>query len=208
MQLELGTEEAEAIIDPILDAVREDVGDRTVLVGGPPCQAYSLVGRARNRGNTSYVASEDSRHFLYREYIRILQKLRPAAFVMENVKGLLSAKVDGERIFHKVLGDLRSAGGGPDTYRIFPLSPEPGPLGQEHLIHAEKHGIPQTRHRVILFGIGTSLWSVARGLARDEDRYKALLARADGPREGDRDGRGNLSGHTPSASVFCLSRNR
>jgi len=42
-------------------------------------------------------------------------------------------------------------------------------------------------------GIGTSLWSVARGLARDEVRYKALLAEADGPREGDRDGRGNLT---------------
>src|SRR5690606_15597285 len=41
--------------------------------------------------------------------------------------------------------------------------------------------------------IGTSLWSVARGLARDEQRYKALLAQADGPREGDRDGRGNLT---------------
>jgi Fic family protein len=42
-------------------------------------------------------------------------------------------------------------------------------------------------------GIGSSLWSVARGLAREEDRYKVLLARADGPREGDRDGRGNLT---------------
>jgi Fic family protein len=42
-------------------------------------------------------------------------------------------------------------------------------------------------------GIGNSLWSVARGLARDEERYKALLAQADGPREGDRDGRGNLT---------------
>ena len=42
-------------------------------------------------------------------------------------------------------------------------------------------------------GIGTSLWSIARGLARDEERYKALLARADGPRDGDRDGRGNLT---------------
>ncbi len=41
--------------------------------------------------------------------------------------------------------------------------------------------------------IGTSLWSVARGLARDEPRYKSLLAQADGPREGDRDGRGNLT---------------
>ena len=42
-------------------------------------------------------------------------------------------------------------------------------------------------------GIGTSLWSVARGLARGETRYKALLAQADGPREGDHDGRGNLT---------------
>jgi Fic family protein len=42
-------------------------------------------------------------------------------------------------------------------------------------------------------GVGTSLWSVARGLARSEARYKALLAQADGPREGDRDGRGNLT---------------
>lgn len=42
-------------------------------------------------------------------------------------------------------------------------------------------------------GIGTSLWSVARGLARDDARYKALLAQADAPREGDRDGRGNLT---------------
>lgn len=42
-------------------------------------------------------------------------------------------------------------------------------------------------------GIGTSLWSVARGLARQQERYKALLMAADGPREGDRDGRGNLS---------------
>ena len=42
-------------------------------------------------------------------------------------------------------------------------------------------------------GIGTSLWSVARGLAREEELYKKLLAQADGPREGDRDGRGNLT---------------
>lgn len=50
-------------------------------------------------------------------------------------------------------------------------------------------------------GIGTSLWSVARGLARDEAQYKALLARADGPREGDRDGRGNLT--QQGLTEFC-----
>ena len=50
-------------------------------------------------------------------------------------------------------------------------------------------------------GIGTGLWSVARGLAREDQQYKALLMRADGPRAGDRDGRGNL---TESGLVdFC-----
>jgi Fic family protein len=50
-------------------------------------------------------------------------------------------------------------------------------------------------------GIGTCLWSVARGLARDEERYKALLARTDGPREGDRECRGNLTQRGPIE--FC-----
>lgn len=56
-------------------------------------------------------------------------------------------------------------------------------------------------------GIGTSLWSVARGLARDEQMYKKLLAQADGPREGDRDGRGNLTQRGLVAfSKFFLER--
>jgi DNA (cytosine-5)-methyltransferase 1 len=110
--LELGTDAAKAALDPRLDKLRAE-SSRTIVIGGPPCQAYSLVGRARNRGIRGYIPAEDSRHFLYREYIRILEKLRPAAFVMENVKGMLSATVDGETIFHRILDDLKSAGGAP-----------------------------------------------------------------------------------------------
>ena len=151
--LELGTPEAQAAIDPILDEIRLEADGDAILIGGPPCQAYSLVGRARNRGIKDYVASDDPRHFLYREYIRIIDRLRPVAFVMENVKGMLSSKVDGEPIIDRILADLRSAGGGADTYVLVPLvSGGKGP-SVGHIIRCEDFGIPQSRHRVILLGI-------------------------------------------------------
>jgi DNA (cytosine-5)-methyltransferase 1 len=157
-QLELGLPGTAGELDPILRRISEEASGESVLVGGPPCQAYSLVGRARNRGIPDYDAATDHRHFLYREYIRILGLLRPAVFVMENVKGFLSSRVEGNRIFTKVLSDLRSAGG-PDSYRIIPLTAERGRDGTEYLIRAEKYGVPQARHRVILLGVRADLAS-------------------------------------------------
>ncbi|EJM85117.1 DNA-methyltransferase Dcm [Pseudomonas sp. GM74] len=136
--------------------------------GGPPCQAYSLVGRSRNLGKANYSAENDHRHFLYKEYLRIIKERQPTVFVMENVKGILSSKVGGEGIFtqilqdltdpHKALGDATPG----KKYRICSLvtgqSFDPGddvdkvdPRG--FIIRAEEHGIPQARHRVILLGI-------------------------------------------------------
>jgi DNA (cytosine-5)-methyltransferase 1 len=153
LQLELGTPEAASQIDPMIDRIAAEASDRCILVGGPPCQAYSLVGRARNRGNADYVASEDHRHFLYREYIRILARLKPVAFVMENVKGFLSASIDGENIFAKVTADLMEAGGFRDSYSIQPLVVSTARSGAAYILKAEDHGVPQRRHRVILFGV-------------------------------------------------------
>jgi DNA (cytosine-5)-methyltransferase 1 len=93
VKLELGSPSAAEKIDERLAQITKSFGSNVILIGGPPCQAYSLVGRARNKGTEGYEASKDHRHFLYKEYIRILQKLKPAAFVMENVKGLLSSSV-------------------------------------------------------------------------------------------------------------------
>lgn len=135
-----------------------------VLVGGPPCQAYSVIGRVRNRAVSKYVAHEDERHFLYQEYLRIIARHRPTAFVFENVKGLLTADVSGQHIFSQLLRDLgdpwRATKGrkGGSRYRIVPLV-ENEQLNYEwydphdFVVRAEDFGVGQNRHRVILVGI-------------------------------------------------------
>ncbi len=166
LNLELGSRKGMLALNARLDEIQKKHRDRIILIGGPPCQAYSLAGRARNKGVEGYIASNDKRHFLYQEYIRILNRLRPAAFVMENVKGLLSSFVDGESMFDKVLDDLRTASDIDGGYRLIPLirrSEASDNDGNEHLesrdfvVRAEDFGLPQARHRVIVVGIRDDL---------------------------------------------------
>lgn len=141
-----------------------------MLIGGPPCQAYSLAGRSRNKGIQGYRPEEDHRHFLYREYLRILAKHWPPVFVMENVKGILSSTVGGSPIFEQILQDLqdpsvacpqygRSQYGGYRIYSLvkpatdFDIYGSPSHEPRDFIIEAEKYGIPQARHRVILLGV-------------------------------------------------------
>lgn len=182
VQLELGSSAATSEIDARLAHVNRRHGKNIVLIGGPPCQAYSLVGRARNKGNKGYEASNDQRHFLYREYIRIVKALMPAAFVMENVKGLLSSSVNGVRVFEQVLDDLSNIGGG--SYKLVPLAPRSEqslfgamthPPASDFVVRAEDYGIPQSRHRVIIVGIRTDC---ASWLNSDKVRA-ALLPQSD-----------------------------
>lgn len=158
--LELGTPDAARVLDAYInDLTRRDIP--TVVIGGPPCQAYSLVGRARNQSIRGYVPENDKRHFLYREYIRILKGLQPCAFVMENVKGMLSSSVEGQRIFEKVLEDLRCAGGEADSYHLFAIAVDgqglttlrPARRHMDFVVRAEDFGVPQARHRVIIVGL-------------------------------------------------------
>lgn len=131
-----------------------------VLIGGPPCQAYSLAGRSRNKGKKNYVPEKDERHFLYQEYLRIIGEHSPAVFVMENVKGLLSSKVNGSGVFQRIMQDLHAPlNGNGSKYRLFSLvvTPEsyehPEFSDNDFVIESEKYGIPQTRHRVVLLGV-------------------------------------------------------
>lgn len=160
--LELGTPQAAKVLDARIAAIRADHGGQTLLIGGPPCQAYSLVGRARNAGKANYKAELDHRNFLYDEYVQVLTALSPAVFVMENVKGMLSAAVSGNAIFQQVMDDLRAAGGS-GNYKLFALSanlpqlPGSHPRPQDFIVRAEEHGVPQARHRVIIVGVRRDL---------------------------------------------------
>lgn len=128
-----------------------------VLIGGPPCQAYSLAGRSRMRPSDSEKFEKDKRHFLYTEYLRIIKEFGPAVFVMENVKGMLSSKHGGSPIFDRILTDLQDPGNG-FKYRVrsFVVNSD-DPLPTDFIIESEKFGLPQARHRVILFGIRSDL---------------------------------------------------
>lgn len=129
--------------------------DPWVLIGGPPCQAYSLAGRSRMRSSDPKAFEEDKRHFLYREYLRIIQVFRPAVFVMENVKGILSSSHNGLPIFDKILDDLSHPASDLDyEIRSFVTAPDGAHhIPEDFVIRSELYGIPQMRHRVILLGI-------------------------------------------------------
>lgn len=135
-----------------------------IMIGGPPCQAYSLVGRSRMIGEFGQRAFyEDKRHTLYQEYLRLIKGHAPAVFIMENVKGLLSSRLNNTLIFGQILNDLRRPKRGLD-YRLTALSSSEDGLfsgceetdqadPEAFLLRAENHGVPQARHRLIIVGV-------------------------------------------------------
>ena len=170
LEFELGPESrqvANRLIHDRLEpyAVNGSLPENTVLIGGPPCQAYSLVGRARNRGKEDYRPEQDHRHFLYKEYLQVIAEFRPAVFVMENVKGILTSTVEGKRIFESIKSDLRHPGrvcGIQDRegYVLVSLVKgsdgsllPPEPAAEDFIVRAELLGLPQARHRVIICGV-------------------------------------------------------
>ncbi len=213
-RITLGTEDGNKELNSILDSAGLSDAKPWVLIGGPPCQAFSLVGRARNRGNVDYRAEKDSRHYLYKEYLRIIERYHPAVFVMENVKGILSAKVDGKKIFHSILQDLsdpqmavRNVPG--QGYKIHSLvvptcfekgmNPEDIDV-HDFVIRAEDYGIPQARHRVILLGVRNDI-KIAPSIIAKSAEFTVNDAIADLPRLRSRLSKEEDSAETWSAKV-------
>ncbi|MCL1786252.1 MAG: DNA cytosine methyltransferase [Alphaproteobacteria bacterium] len=149
---EIGAETIEGIFSKIDGVIGKNRLD--LIVGGPPCQAYSLVGRARDAGKML----DDKRNWLFRFYIEFLKKYKPKHFVFENVTGLLSAKdKNGIKYFDLMMKEFDDAG-----YIV----PEPP------IISADKHGVPQGRRRVIIVGTKKGLKPIKLSLTEQKSKAK------------------------------------
>lgn len=122
----------------IIELVEEAVAGREVdvIIGGPPCQAYSTAGRVRDGEGMSH----DPRNFLFESYVKILNHFRPKYFLFENVTGILSAKVEGKYVFPQVIEALGK------EYKVLD---DPNIL----LHNTSNFGVPQIRKRIIIMGV-------------------------------------------------------
>ena len=123
-----------------------------IIIGGPPCQAYSVAGRVRDENGMK----DDYRNYLFEHYLNVVNRYRPKLFVFENVPGILSAAPDGtpitqlirkgfENIGYKILDDLRFA-----------------------KVNASEYAVPQNRERMIIVGIDAKRY-------KDADKYLRLF---------------------------------
>lgn len=218
--LEMGTLEGnEELYKRLENKISPD--EEFILVGGPPCQAYSLAGRSRMLGvgkdNQKYSLKErndldeklatefysDKRHTLYKEYVKILSKYQPAIFVMENVKGLSSAKTDKDAqpgsVFQNICHGLRrgisenglARNGHPvKGYRLYSLSSSTEELSlfqeitqaKQCLLKSEEYGVPQARHRIIIVGVREDLNIKPKPISPSVKKYTVADAIYDLPK--------------------------
>lgn len=116
----------------LINQIRHRLGNRAldIIIGGPPCQAYSHIGRSSDRNRMK----RDERNYLYKYYVEFLKAFKPKIFVFENVPGLISA---GNGIYLRKMRKLMQQAGYSTDYKV---------------LNAADFGIPQERKRVILVG--------------------------------------------------------
>lgn len=155
-------------LDGIINKQKVDV-----IIGGPPCQAYSIAGRAQDPNSMR----DDYRNYLFESFVKIVDYYRPSVFVFENVPGILSAKPGDRYIIDRIKEAFDEIG-----YEI--RTPE---KMKKSIYSAADYDVPQERHRVIIFGVCKD------SKYRLEDFYTALdFEKSKGPKKTVRDAIGNL----------------
>lgn len=127
--------------------IEESKGQVSVVVGGIPCQSFSLIGPRSGFGRKIDKFKNDERDNLYGYFRDIVNEIKPNIIVIENVKGILSKKDNaGKKIIDKIISDFENIG--------YIFDNEKGE--KWHILNAADFGIPQKRERVILMGIKKS----------------------------------------------------
>lgn len=123
--------------EDIITKIEKEIKDVSVdvLIGGPPCQSFSSLGRAKDENGMS----DDPRNFLFESYKKVLDHFEPKIFVFENVTGLLTAKVGEKKTINIILKQLS------EKYNLI-KKPE------NMVLNSAEYGVPQIRKRVILIG--------------------------------------------------------
>jgi DNA (cytosine-5)-methyltransferase 1 len=120
-----------------LDKHVKNVGGLDLIIGGPPCQAYSIAGRVRDENGMNF----DYRNFLFESYLEVVKRYSPKAFVFENVPGMLSAAPGGVSISKRITQAFDEAG-----YALVTNL-------KDAIVDLWHYGVPQKRTRVIIIGL-------------------------------------------------------
>lgn len=131
-----------------------------LIIGGPPCQAYSIAGRVRDENGMR----NDYRNYLFEHYLSVVKRYSPKVFIFENVPGILSAMPGDKKIIELIEGEFKKQG-----YIISDKINEYG------IIDASKYGVPQRRKRVILLGVRKDLDNLDSIYSKIDEFYNKTL---------------------------------
>lgn len=139
----------------VMEKIDDLTGNKQIngIIGGPPCQAYSTIGRSRN----DLIKETDERVYLYKYYSTFLEKYSPNFFIFENVKGLLSYKdFHGQKLLPKILKEFESKG-----YDV-----------EYRIINSAEFEVPQKRERLFIFGVNKNSGIESKTFFNNLSNYK------------------------------------
>jgi DNA (cytosine-5)-methyltransferase 1 len=136
------------------------VGDRKVnlIIGGPPCQAYSIAGRAQDKNSMK----DDYRNYLFESFVKVVEEFKPDCFVFENVPGLLSSIPGGIPVTERIYEAFMNIG-----YEIR----NPQNL-KKSIYTASELGVPQKRNRIIIIGVRKNSSIELESIYKNIDSHK------------------------------------
>ena len=139
-----------------LDTLINTANGVDVIIGGPPCQAYSIAGRVRDENGMR----NDYRNYLFESYLKVVERYQPKAFIFENVPGIMSAKPGDRPIIEIIQESFKDHG-----YYVAPDL-------RDAIIDFTDYGVPQNRSRIIIVGIRIATY----GLERCQDMVKRFYS--------------------------------